>query len=225
MKIQRSLFAFLAITLVHLTGQLLADPILHNSTKPLLIPALAYFFWKETLKTPLNKFVYAALFFSWLGDSFLIFAPWNGLYFMLGLGAFLIAQLIYIIINISFVNEGQSRLVFKWPATLFILYGAGFFSLIIDSLGLLTLPVAIYCAVITLMGVTAVGRIGRTESKAALLVIFGAALFILSDSVIAYNKFVAGLEWSGPIVMSTYLAAQYLLVRGYMRFIESLKAA
>lgn len=223
MKLPRSLFAFLAIAVIHMTGQIIEIPELHDGTKPFLIPLLAYYFYHNCIKTPLNKFIYAALFFSWLGDCFLIFAPFNGIFFMLGLGAFVIAQMVYVIININFVEEGESRLVFKWPALLFILYGMGFFSWIIDDLGLLTLPVAIYCAVITLMGVTAVGRLGRANKTDVLLVIAGAALFILSDSVIAFNMFVSPIELSGPIVMLTYLSAQFLLVEGYRRFIRGLK--
>ncbi len=223
MKITKSLLPFVVLSLIHLIGQFFEAPMIHDGTKPLLIPALAFFFWKECMKTPLNKFIYWALFFSWLGDCFLIFVPMNGLFFMLGLGGFLIAQIVYIIININFVEEGQSRLVFKWPALLFIVYGMGFFAFIIDDLGALTLPVSIYCAVITLMGITALGRYGRAENQGVFFAILGASLFIISDSVIALNKFSSPVEWSGPIVMTTYLAAQYFLVLGYMKFINGLK--
>lgn len=223
MNLHRSLFAFVAIAIIHLMGQILEIPEIHDGSKPFLVPLLAYYFSKTCIKTPLNKFIYGALFLSWLGDCFLIFVPLNGLFFMLGLGAFLLSQIAYVIININFVEEGESRLVFKWPALIFILYGMVFFSWIIDYLGLLTLPVSIYGAVITLMGVTAIGRLGRTERSGAMLVITGAALFILSDSVIAYNKFVNSIEYSGPLVMSTYIAAQFLLVEGYRRFIVGLK--
>ena len=225
MKLTRSLFPFVFVTMVHLVGQFLEAPMVHDGTKPLLIPALAFYFWKECIGSPLNKFVYAALFFSWLGDCFLIFAPLKGIFFMLGLGSFLVAQIVYIIININFVNEGQSRLVFKWPALFFLLFGGGFFSFIIDDLGVLVLPVAVYCAVITLMGVTALGRYGRAEKQGAMLVILGASLFIISDAVIALNKFSSPVEWSGPIVMTTYLAAQFLLVKAYKEFINGLKTS
>jgi len=223
MKITRSLLPFLILSLIHLVGQFLEAPLIHDGTKPLLMPALAYYFWKECLNTPLNKFVYAALFFSWLGDCFLIFVPMNGLFFMLGLGGFLIAQIIYIIMNINFIDDGQSKLVFKWPALLMIVYGGLFFIYIIDSLGGLMIPVAIYCAVITIMGITAVGRMKRASRESFLLVLIGASLFIFSDSVIALNKFRGPVELSGPIVMSSYLAAQFLLVEGFRKFILGLK--
>ena len=127
---------------------------------------------------------------------------------MLGLGGFLIAQIIYIIMNINFVEEGQSQLAFKWPALLIIIYGGLFFTYIIDSLGGLIIPVAIYRAVTTIMGITAVGRIKRTTRESFLLVLIGAFLLITSDSVIALNKFREPMEMAEPIVISTYLAAQ-----------------
>lgn len=133
------------------------------------------------------------------------------------------AHIIYIIMNINFVEEGQSQLVFKWPALLMIIYGGLFFTNIIDSLGELMIPVAIYCAVISIMGLTAVGRMKRTTKESFLLVLIGAFLFIISDSVIALNKFRGPVEFSGPIVMITYLAAQFLLVEGFRKFILGLK--
>ena len=107
--------------------------------------------------------------------------------------------------NINFVEDGQSQLAFKWPALLIIVYGGLFFTYIIDSLGGLMIPVAIYRAVITIMGITAVGRIKRTTRESFLLVLIGAFLLITSDSVIALNKFREPMEMAEPIVISTYL--------------------
>ena len=104
------------------------------------------------------------------------------------------------------------------------LYGIIYFILIKESLGVMLIPVAVYCAVITLMGITAVGRLGRTNRSSFNLVFLGALLFIMSDSVIGLNRFAGPVEHAGPIVMSTYLLAQYLLVKGYTAFIEGLKS-
>ena len=174
-------------------------------------------------QTPLNKFVYAALLFSWLGDVLLILVPWNGVFFIAGLGGFLIAQLIYTFMNLNFCNDGNSKPMLIWQSFFVRLYGIIYFILIKESLGAMLIPVAIYCAVITLMGITAVGRLGRANKSSFYLVFLGAIIFIISDSVIGLNRFAGPVEYAGPIVMSTYLLAQYLLVRGYTAFIEGLK--
>lgn len=223
MKIPQSLLPFIIISILHLIGQIFDQEMIHMATKPFLIPALAFYFWKACINTPLNKFAYAALFFTWLGDSLLIFTEIDGLFFIAGLAAFLIGHIVYIIINMNFVNDANSKLVFKWPALLMLLYGGWFFSYIVDHLGALLVPVAAYCAVITIMGITALGRNKRASKESFVLVLVGASLFILSDSVIALNKFRGPVELSGPIVMSTYLTAQFLLVEGYRRFITGLK--
>ena len=223
MKIRSELFPFLIISVVHLIGQFLEEPLIHDVSKPFLIPALAYFYYRSCIKTPLNKFVYGALFFSWLGDVLLIFSGFDSLFFITGLVGFLIAQLIYAFMNINFVNDGNAKPVFIWQAFFVTVYGIIYFILIKESLGAMLIPVAIYCAVITLMGITAVGRLNRTCKKSFNLVLIGALLFIASDSVIGLNRFSGPVEYAGPIVMSTYLLAQYLLVKGYTTFIEGLK--
>jgi uncharacterized membrane protein YhhN len=224
MKIPQSLIPFVLFSILHLAGHAAGIEMLHMGTKPFLMPTLGFYFWKVCIKTPLNKFVYAALIFSWLGDSLLIFSDYNGLFFIAGLIAFLIAHIVYIIMNLNFVNDGNSKLVFKWPALFFIAYGILVFSQLVENLGLLTLPVAIYTSVICIMGITAYGRIGRTSNADYRLVIGGAISFIISDSLLAFNKFGAPIGNAGFWVMITYLGGQLLLVQGYMRFINGLKA-
>jgi uncharacterized membrane protein YhhN len=45
-------------------------------------------------------------------------------------------------------------------------------------------------------------------------VLVGAVLFILSDSTIALNKFLQHFEAASLLVMTTYAAAQWLIVWG-----------
>ena len=226
MSLPKSLIPFLLLSIIHIIGQFLEITLIHDASKPLLIPSLGYYFYMSCIRSPLNKFIYAVLFLSWLGDCFLIFVPVDHLFFLLGLGAFLLAQIVYIIINLNFVNDGQTRLIFKWPSVLVILYGMALFLYLVDDLGEMTIPVAIYAAVITMMGVTAFSRIGRTEHrKAAIMVFLGASSFIISDSIIAINTFSQPLDWEGPFVMTTYLLAQFLLVTGYLKFIDGLRTA
>ena len=72
----------------------------------------------------------------------------------------------------------------------------------------------IYAFVISLMAVMAVNRKGRVNTLSFNLIFYGAILFLLSDSILAYNKFVSPIGFSGLAIMSTYMAAQYLIVIG-----------
>jgi uncharacterized membrane protein YhhN len=64
------------------------------------------------------------------------------------------------------------------------------------------------------MGIKAIER--QTTHKSYSFVLIGAILFIISDSLIAINKFAYSIPLSGLWVMATYIAAQYLIVEGVL---------
>ena len=81
----------------------------------------------------------------------------------------------------------------------------------------LRLPVAAYVGVIALMAAQAWGRYRQLRSRAALLSALGASFFMLSDSILAINRFVQPLPWSSVSVLGSYYAAQALIVWGCAR--------
>jgi YhhN family len=70
------------------------------------------------------------------------------------------------------------------------------------------------------MGVAAAFRKGSTSYSSYTWVLAGAILFILSDSTIALNKFLQHFEAASLLVMTTYGAAQWLIVWGMTRDAE-----
>jgi uncharacterized membrane protein YhhN len=44
----------------------------------------------------------------------------------------------------------------------------------------------------------------------------GALFFVVSDSLLAINKFYQAFPFAGLLIMLTYCAAQYFIVRGFM---------
>lgn len=74
------------------------------------------------------------------------------------------------------------------------------------------IPVIAYLFVIATMGFLAI------RSKFSLKwAVLGALVFILSDSLIAINKFILDLPYERIWVMSTYYAAQWMLVSGFLK--------
>ena len=49
----------------------------------------------------------------------------------------------------------------------------------------------------------------------------GAFLFVVSDSVLAINKFYQSFEAAGIIIMLTYALAQLFIIKGATRYIRS----
>ncbi len=151
--------------------------------------------------------IVAALGFSLVGDVLLMFPG----YFVPGLIAFLIAHVFYIAV----FKQGQAWL--PWRGALAGTLAVGGIVYIFVALnGLpvaLRVPVAAYVVVISLMAAQAIGRAQVLRDGAALAVALGAGFFMLSDSLLALNKFVLPLPMAPLWVLGTYYAAQILIVR------------
>jgi uncharacterized membrane protein YhhN len=155
-------------------------------------------------KTPLffgKTILLIALAFSACGDLLLSFDL-----FIFGIAAFLIAQLHY---ATHFVRHWQG-LKTRWGLSV-LMVGYIFFMawLLMPHLGELRLPVFAYLIVISLMGLMAI-----QSSLPFRWSVLGALVFIISDSLIAINKFIHPVPMSGEAIMLTYYAAQWLIITG-----------
>ena len=186
--------------------------------KAFLMPALiaaVYFHPDFTSK----KFLLGALIFSWIGDVVLMFQSLNPLFFIGGLIAFLIGHIIYIILfnkeKHQILNKNNNFL--RVGSLLIMLYFIGMMYLLLPHLDSMRLPVMVYALTISLMLWTAI--IGCTEwkSPANVWILGGAVLFVLSDSILAFNKFYQPVWLASFFIMVTYLAAQYAIVVGVLK--------
>jgi len=185
--------------------------------KPLLMPVLIIFF---VLFNKSNKkhflLVSAALISSWLGDLFLMFETKNALFFVAGLSAFLIAHLFYIFVfSLDVRNFNLIKLKPYLPLML-LLYLGVFLFLLQPNLNELFLPVTIYAIVICTMLLFAFLRYKQVNLQSFQLSTFGALLFVLSDSVIAINKFLFPFEWAYPLIITLYATGQFYIVKGLL---------
>ncbi|MCK0189079.1 lysoplasmalogenase [Arenibacter sp. F20364] len=190
---------------------------LRQLTKPLILFSLILFFGMNGKNLPKKIYGYTliALSFSLMGDILLLYDYLSTMYFMLGLIAFLIAHISY---SVVFLMQGKpivkKELIIV--SGLFLAYGTSLFILLMDNLGTLKIPVIIYILGILAMAITAYSRkdhVGPTSFK---LVFIGAMFFILSDSILAVNKFLIEVPGAHVLVMGTYASAQYLIVSGLL---------
>lgn len=93
-------------------------------------------------------------------------------------------------------------------------YGVGLVSLLLPYLGPLQVPVIIYAVVICTMLFCSIHIYPKLTAPANQYFVAGALLFVLSDSILAINKFYSPLPLGGCWIMLTYCAAQYLIVSG-----------
>ena len=210
-------FAFAIIFFVELiviTNNLV---ILRYITKPLItISLMLFIFLTIKRKSRFSNKIIAGLFFSLLGDVSLMFASDRELFFMVGLGAFLIAHVFYIsafYLDCTNKIEVENRYVLS----IFMVFGficIAFYYSIHPYLNGLNIPVLVYTFVISLMAITAALRYGKTNEKSFTMILVGAILFMFSDSLLAYTKFVEQLEIGHLLVMVSYMAAQFLITMG-----------
>ncbi len=155
----------------------------------------------------------------WFGDILLIFQQVDGIYFVLGLSAFLLGHLGYIVAFTRTSDEGHNIALIKrqgWVMVLVFAYGYFFFKQLEPHLGEMIFPVLLYTVVICLMLLLAVNRYERVDRKSFQLIALGALLFVVSDSVLAWNKFVDPLPFSHSLIMTTYGLAQFFIAAGAM---------
>lgn len=211
-------WAFLLLLLVTV-----ADIVLAQSNHPgrifsksLLMPILAIAYIRgQDNNTGFAGLVITALFFSWLGDLFLMFDGVNPLYFLLGIACFLTTHILYII-YFAKIRSARNSYLKKRPLMLLVImvYSIELLYILWPNLGAMKFPVIIYAIVISTMLAMAGWQYEKIPLKPAMLFIFGAFLFVLSDSALALNKFHRPFAGGGIFVMLTYVAAQTLIVLG-----------
>ncbi|PRY54143.1 putative membrane protein YhhN [Knoellia remsis] len=180
--------------------------------KPLVLVALIAAAWGMGAgDTAAGRWVLAALVLSLLGDIALLSESEPR--FVAGLSAFLLAHVAYVV---AFALTGM-------PAARLALVGAALVVLAGVTVGRRVIPAAAreggaalggacaaYLLVIGTMVVTAWAT-GRP------LVALGATVFMTSDAILAWNRFVAPLRHGHVAVMVTYHVGQALIVIGLLR--------
>ncbi|MCC9074227.1 lysoplasmalogenase [Flavobacterium sp. F-65] len=186
--------------------------------KGLLIPILwlgVYF----SSEFPSKKILLGALFFSWVGDVILLFADIAEIYFILGLVAFLLSHIIYIVLfnkqNKPDVSRNKSTFYIGLVAIL--IYLATMLTVLLPKLGDLQLPVIVYALTISTMLLYAFSGYLVWDKPANTYIFIGAIIFVLSDSILAMDKFYEPIYKSSFFIMLTYLMAQYLIVIGILK--------
>ncbi len=193
-------------------------------TKPLLMPllALSLRFNSGTFFIRARNLVLFGLIFSFAGDTLLMFADHSANFFMFGLISFLLAHVCYItaFLNISHLKTGLVKQI-PWLILPFVIYLFGFNYFLFDGVPSgLKMPVIIYSGVLMAMALSGLHLKGIVSNKAFQWIFVGALLFLISDSVLAAEKFkqlVSNFGFNaGIIIMATYILGQFGIARGIM---------
>ncbi len=148
--------------------------------------------------------VLAGMLLSMVGDA-LLMLPFD--LFLPGLVSFLLAHICYIG---AFVSAGGFGMTPKVLVP-YMLYAALVLWLLWPHLGKMRAPVLAYMGVIMIMGWQA-GELWRTAGAGwGGFAAVGGALFILSDSILALDRFRKPFRSAQALLLTAYFAAQWFL--------------
>ncbi|MGY0392807.1 lysoplasmalogenase [Bizionia sp. KMM 8389] len=219
MKLTKVDKAFILIFCLLLVTEIISDThftTLHYFIKPTLLMALIIFYWTQNhpISTSEKRMILGALFCSLLGDILLMFAAQSEHFFTVGLLAFLSAHILYIL---CFFKHRNNNLKPYFFGALLLAYACVIFYFLNGHLGNMLFPVIFYMLVILIMCIAAFLRKGEVNRISYLLVFLGAILFVISDSILALNKFYKPLWHSNISIMFTYGFAQLFIVFGLLK--------
>jgi len=188
-------------------------------TKPIVLAVLILYMVLRSPVTPTNLPFLIGLIFSLLGDLLLI--PKGTRWFMAGMAAFSVTQLMYIWgFNISMVS-----LPVLTVAVFAYFFGVILIHLVVNrlsetsSLNKAILPfIKAYGAMVLAMVISAVLCLARPAwpDRAAVMAGVGGILFFMSDSMIALDKLDRRLPKYKFWIIFTYHLAQFLIVGAVM---------
>lgn len=183
-------------------------------TKPLLMPVMAVYYVLNSGN--IEYLLVFALFFAFLGDVFLIW-PNKKIFFTGGLVFFLIMQLLYIIFIIAQqLSFSSLSLLAISSALIFLLAGIIIYLKLFNYLNEMKIPVLIYMLVILIVGYLCFLNMINNSNINNIIQFVGAIIFIVSDTILAFDSFKRPLRLANVWIMATYITAQLFLFVGFM---------
>jgi alkenylglycerophosphocholine hydrolase len=154
-----------------------------------------------------------ALVWALLGDVLLMLRGER--MFAAGAGSFLVAHLLFVAAFVQAVPPGvdgvRTLAVPAW-ALLPLLYGLLFFGLLLwRTHGRHAALIGVYGLALVAMTVAACVQAHTLDRPAAWLALYGAGLFVLSDSALALRQFLRPYRGAQALILSTYWAGLSLI--------------
>jgi len=189
-----------------------AMPWLHWLFKPLTTLAIAAMVWRTPSSLPRYRaWLLVGLALSTAGDVFLML-PFDA--FVAGLASFLLAHVAYLLA----LRQREPLFAARWPFALYAVVAAGVLSQLWPGLPEpLRVPVIVYVVVLAAMAAQALAVWWRRRDGAAMCGAWGGACFVLSDGLLAWDRFVAPFAAASLAVLASYWLAQWGLARSVPR--------
>lgn len=178
-----------------------------------VISLMIHFFYNSSsLLKKERVLIFLALLFSLIADAVLITDNLTSL--IVGMSLFIFAKICYIIVYYFNAQFDIDRLLAFLAVTL--LYCLFIMYFLYDGIAKLLVPVVIYTLVSLIMTKMAYLRYKIVNNKSYYLVLMGAILFMISETIMAFYNFYIPLPYSYTLVMLTYAFSQFFSIRGIL---------
>jgi uncharacterized membrane protein YhhN len=145
-----------------------------------------------------QQWILLALALSLVGDIALMFE--GDRWFLCGLSSFLLAHLAFVVAFLSGLQSPEPPI---WSYGV-LLWAFAMFSVLWPRAGRLKIPVLAYGLALAVMVLAAAARNAAQADDASLLILCGALLFMASDSLLAWRRFVRPYPGAQALILSTY---------------------
>jgi uncharacterized membrane protein YhhN len=208
------LILFLLVATLQFAAILKEKLWLRRVTKGLLMPLLLAWYILSA-----RQFLFTVAFgavFGFFGDVLLLFPKDKRIFFTLGLGSFLLGHGCYIYSVLFFTGSFSLPVIIIALAVVAVVWVLS--QRLIAPPRNMRVPVGVYSAVLGLLGVAAFCllryRGGLGARRTGIMVLGGSLLFMISDTILAWQTFRTMSRYGNLPVMTTYLAAQVCILGG-----------
>jgi uncharacterized membrane protein YhhN len=178
-------------------------------TKALLLPVLIVFYFAASSSVLVTVII--AFAFSWLGDVLLIKKEIPK-FFRLGMVAFLLSHVFYIVAFLSLTNG--IHLTVLIVSCVIAAVAEIFLPRIINPPKAMKIPIIVYGVVILVMSVAALQYMLSAINIRTILLFAGSVIFIFSDCFMSYHAFREKPKYFNAMTMLPYIIAQGLIAWG-----------
>ncbi len=195
--------------------------LLDRVSKSVLMFSLLVYFWDQTEEhkdTKWARFTTLAIVFTWIGDIMFMLYIKNFLFFFVGISTYIAAHIFFLLAFSKASYSGKLKFNFSLVPLLAIGHIILMAYLILPYLdGVIQVPIALYAFSTLALVVFAWYRKSQTKSDSFIWVFLGVVLIVISDSVLAINRFSNTIPYAQYVTTTCFIVAHWFIITGLIR--------
>lgn len=214
-------YLFWLIALAQIIAILFDIELLDRISKSALMFSLLIYFWDQTESQKDSKWVRyttLAIVFTWIGDIMFLLYVKNFLFFFAGISAYFAAHIFLLFAFSKATFSEKIKFHFSIVPLIALAYTVLMGYLIVPYLdGVIQVPISLYVLSTLFLVIYAWYRKPQTNTESFLWVFLGVILIVISDSVLAINRFSNTVPYAQYITTICFIVAHWLIINGLIK--------